>query len=274
MSGIRERMNLLRGRPSAGPEQSADDAVREALRATEEQPAADALPGGSADALMDATTDASPDGSAGEQLASGWRGMNVRTQSNEWGDFLLRRIEYELDHRHGEHRLAELAEAAPALAAFHPAQTDGPSPDSMLFLDLETTGLGSGTGNVPFMTGLGYAEGDRFIVEQALIRHPAEERAMLHHVQRKLEERPYLITYNGRTFDWPLLAGRYIMNGMGRRTANPLHLDFLHPSRSLWRNTLASCRLSQVEEERLGISRKDDVPGSLAPAIYFQFLAD
>src|SRR5690606_17135283 len=54
----------------------------------------------------------------------------------------------------------------------------------------------------------------------------------------------------------------------------PLHFDFLYPSRSLWRNTLPSCRLSSVERERLGLSRVDDVPGSLAPALYFQYLAE
>lgn len=261
MSGIRERMNLLRGRPSSEPQPVADDAVREALRPGPEEPAPDGSSHG-------------PNGEEIAEPAPGWIGMNVRTHSNEWGDFLLRRIEYGLEHRHGDHRLAELIEAAPALSAFHPAQADRPAAERLLFLDLETTGLGVGTGNVPFMTGLGYAEEDRFVIEQALIRHPAEERAMLRHVLGKLGERPYLVTYNGRTFDWPLLAGRYIMNGMGRMGADPLHLDFLHPSRSIWRNTLTSCRLSHVEEERLGINRKDDVPGSLAPSIYFQFLAD
>jgi hypothetical protein len=97
---------------------------------------------------------------------------------------------------------------------------------------------------------------------------------MLAYLAEKLPQYTYLATYNGKTFDWPLVQSRFIMNGLGRKLWEPLHLDFLHPARSVWRNTLVSCRLSHVEEERLGIQREDDVPGSLAPQLYFQFLAD
>src|SRR5690606_20144828 len=84
----------------------------------------------------------------------------------------------------------------------------------------------------------------------------------------------HLVTYNGRSFDWPVLESRFILNGWRRTEAAPGHLDFLHPSRALWRNTLPSCRLSTVEEQRLGIVRSDDVPGSLAPELYMRFLQD
>ncbi len=147
-------------------------------------------------------------------------------------------------------------------------------PDKVLFLDLETTGLGVGTGNVPFMVGLAYSKDGTFYVEQMLIRHPAEERAMIAYLTEKLPSYTHLVTYNGRTFDWPVLHNRFILNGFRHFTWEPIHIDLLHPSRSVWRNTLTSCKLSHVEEERLGITRTDDVPGSLAPAIYFQYLAD
>lgn len=97
---------------------------------------------------------------------------------------------------------------------------------------------------------------------------------MLTYLLGHMKDKTHLVTYNGRTFDWPVLVNRFILNGWRRSGPEPGHLDFLHPSRALWRNTLPSCRLSMVEEARLGIQRGHDVPGSLAPALYFQFLSD
>jgi tetratricopeptide (TPR) repeat protein len=97
---------------------------------------------------------------------------------------------------------------------------------------------------------------------------------MLADLKARLPQFQYLVTYNGRTFDWPLIQSRFIMNGFGSKVWEPLHLDFLHPSRSIWRNTLASCKLSYVEEERLGVFREDDLPGAEAPGRYFAYLAD
>jgi uncharacterized protein YprB with RNaseH-like and TPR domain len=147
-------------------------------------------------------------------------------------------------------------------------------PFRLLFLDTETTGLGVGTGNVPFMIGFGYYTEHSFVVEQTLIRHPGEEKAMLSYLLGHMKMKSHLVTYNGRTFDWPVLVNRFILNGWRRSGAEPGHLDFLHPSRALWRNTLPSCRLSMVEEARLGIQRSNDVPGAMAPALYFQYLHD
>jgi len=273
VSSLRERMNRLRG--SAGAQPGGGGASPNGTGGGQpecRQPdAAGGVPAPEAGDLRHAD-------SVSPALDPAWTALGVTRLVNEAGECLVRRVDYPLDHRHGFHRLDELDECAHALAALC-SGGNGPAPapeaERILFLDLETTGLGVGAGNVPFMTGIGYVEGDRFVIEQTLIRHPAEERAMLEELRVKLAERPYLATYNGRTFDWPLLKGRFIMNGFGRSAAaEPWHLDFLHPSRSIWRNTLASLRLSHVEEERLGIVRSGDVPGSMAPAIYFRFLQD
>lgn len=221
-------------------------------------------------ALENEETRLEPDG---EQLHPAWSSFGVKLKRGEKGEYLVRITEFDLSHRHGTHALGELIDAAIGLTEFH-AGLEPIRPEDVLYLDLETTGLGVGTGNVPFMIGLAYQQGDRFIVEQTLIRHPAEEYAMLYDLERRLRNYRYLATYNGKTFDWPLVQNRMIMNGLGREVKQPLHLDFLHPSRSIWRNTLVSCKLSHIEEERLGIFRSDDVPGSLAPQLYFQFLAD
>ncbi|MCM3629972.1 ribonuclease H-like domain-containing protein [Paenibacillus glycanilyticus] len=249
MSSLRDKMNRLRGSSSAPPSEETAAAI--AAHESQAEPAAD--------------------GDQLETLSEEWSSMGVKLLHNEGGSFLMRRLVYPAQHKHGIHCIGELPGAVSGLSAFHETPVDA---EQLLYLDLETTGLGVGTGNVPFMVGLAYWSGGELIVEQAVIRHPAEERAMLYYLNGKLGSYRYLVSYNGKTFDWPVMQTRFIMNGYNRKLWEPLHLDFLHPSRSIWKNTLASLRLSHVEEERLGIERIDDVPGSLAPQLYFQFLAD
>ncbi|NBD23479.1 ribonuclease H-like domain-containing protein [Paenibacillus glycinis] len=208
------------------------------------------------------------------ELPPEWGEIGVRVVASTEGEFLVRESRYPLAHRHGVHQLAELPVVQRALGAFDQAGSVDPDGANLLFLDLETTGLGVGAGNVPFMVGLAYLQEEAFVVEQMLIRHPAEERAMIGYLCAMLPSFTHLVTYNGRTFDWPVLYNRFVLHGFRTFEWEPVHIDLLHPSRSIWRNTLVSCKLSHVEEERLGIMRSDDVPGSLAPAIYFQYLTD
>jgi uncharacterized protein len=218
-----------------------------------------------------------PERANSEALHAGFREIGVELQHNECGQFLLRRCVYPLPYQHGRHELADLLANASHLhpIAVRQNQKSEPiDPFRLLFLDTETTGLGVGTGNVPFMIGFGYYTEQAFVVEQTLIRHPGEEKAMLSYLLGHMKMKSHLVTYNGRTFDWPVLVNRFILNGWRRSGPEPGHLDFLHPSRALWRNTLPSCRLSIVEEARLGILRSNDVPGALAPAMYFQYLND
>ncbi|MBH5317766.1 ribonuclease H-like domain-containing protein [Paenibacillus sp. GSMTC-2017] len=251
MSGLRDRMNRLRG---VSKDVVTDpDAIANSLAVKVEEEKIESQ-------------------EAAEVLHPAWSTFGVELQTTDEGSFLIRKSTFHLGHFHGTHQLGELVEAASGLKAFHPVAGEM-NPEQILYLDLETTGLGVGAGNVPFMIGIAYQQADTFIVEQTIIRHPAEEYAMLNNLKRKLRNYTYLATYNGKTFDWPLVQNRIIMNGIRGEAWTPLHLDFLHPSRSLWRNTLASCKLSHIEEERLGISRTEDVPGSLAPQLYFQYLA-
>ncbi|OUM99532.1 MAG: hypothetical protein BAA02_11105 [Paenibacillaceae bacterium ZCTH02-B3] len=212
----------------------------------------------------------------------GWRALGAATARNDWGAFLLRRRAYPSGHRHGRHRLGDLEWALPLLAPVTERQNRRapvpsarpPGAEAVLFLDLETTGLGVGTGNFPFLIGLAYMESGTFRVEQLFIRHPGEEPAALAHLLDRLRDRTHLATFNGRAFDWPLLTSRFVLNGWRPTGDGPLHLDLLPPSRALWRHALASCRLSAIEEHRLGIEREDDIPGALAPTFYFRYLED
>jgi len=256
MSGLRERLNRLR---------SAE------VNATE-------LATGSDAKLPTEPAEKSNSDSEQSMLSPEFRHIGVELKSNEEGQFLLRRKRYPFPYRHG---LYDLAALLPCAMNLHPIalrqnqqSSEEIDPYRLLFLDTETTGLGVGTGNVPFMIGFGYYTKDAFVVEQTLIRHPGEEKAMLTYLLGHMKDKSHLVTYNGRTFDWPVLVNRFILNGWRRSGQEPGHLDFLHPARALWRNTLPSCRLSIIEESRLGIHRYDDVPGALAPALYFQYLSE
>ncbi|WP_010494126.1 ribonuclease H-like domain-containing protein [Paenibacillus elgii] len=210
-----------------------------------------------------------------------WSVVGAAMEHTEWGDFVIRRRTYEAGFRHGQYELGRLSSCAEELfALLEPAagtaaanRSAAPFHERLLFLDTETTGLGHGAGNVPFMVGVGFYQGNQYHIEQMLIRHPGEESAMLAYLEQKLAAHPVLISYNGKSFDWPIVKNRYIMNRMELAAEPAGHIDFLHPSRSLWKHTLPSCRLGKVEEERLGVHREEDVPGSLAPTLYFQYLA-
>jgi uncharacterized protein YprB with RNaseH-like and TPR domain len=201
-----------------------------------------------------------------------WLDMDVTLMTNEWGSFLNRKRTFSIQHKHGQYELAKLTGCVQELQSFHPSSEVGL--EQLLFFDTETTGLGIGAGNVPFMIGIGYYEQEKFITEQFFIRNPAEELAMLRYFNTCLTRFSHVVSYNGRTFDWPIVHNRYVLNRLKLSNPDLLHLDFLYASRSFWKNTLPSCRLSKVEEERLGFSRLDDVPGSMAPTLYFQYLSE
>lgn len=143
--------------------------------------------------------------------------------------------------------------------------------EDILFLDTETTGLSHGAGTVAFLVGIGYFEGDYFIVRQYLMRDYDEEIFLLQRVLAHLSKKTTLCTFNGASFDMPLLESRFTMN----RLPNPWklqHIDLLHVARRVWKLRLKSCRLSRLEERVLGIVREDDLPGALVPERYFQYL--
>ena len=141
-----------------------------------------------------------------------------------------------------------------------------------IFLDTETTGLAGGAGTYIFLVGVGYFEGDQFCVRQYFMRDYNEERALLSALNDLLSNFKAVVTYNGKTFDLPLMESRYIMSGMKMGLENPYHFDLLYPARRLWKRRLESCSLSTVEREILKVIRDDDVPGYLIPEIYFRYL--
>jgi hypothetical protein len=147
-----------------------------------------------------------------------------------------------------------------------------PPPDAPLVcLDTETTGLATAAGTVAWLIGLGWWEGDRFRQVQLLLPDHAEERALLSALAATIAPNAWLVTYNGRGFDWPLLVARY---RLARRAApdHGGHLDLLPIVRRLFRHRMANARLRTAEAELLGLHRVGDVEGWEIPGRYLQFL--
>lgn len=158
-----------------------------------------------------------------------------------------------------------------ALLALDPALA-ACDPRGALYLDTETTGLG-GSGSLAFLVGLCWFEDGRgWMLEQLLLRSPAEEAALLRRVAELLDRSSMLVTYNGKSFDRPLLDMRLLMNRMPPLPARP-HLDLLSVARRLHKRRLGGCRLVHLESEVLGWQRnEDDIPGAEIPPRYGHFL--
>jgi uncharacterized protein YprB with RNaseH-like and TPR domain len=150
-------------------------------------------------------------------------------------------------------------------------------PERWLFLDTETTGLAGGTGTYAFLIGLAWWDAGGLQVEQFFMRDFAEEHSLLQELSQRAAARPVLVTFNGKSFDWPLLENRFTMT---RSIAVPklaAHLDLLHPARALWKLRLGSVRLVELERHvldapRLGWHRENDIASALIPQFYFDYL--
>jgi len=141
----------------------------------------------------------------------------------------------------------------------------------LLCLDTETTGLGSAAGTVAFLIGIGWWQGDRMRLVQVFLPDLSEEGALLDALSAEIPPGAHLVTYNGRSFDWPLLETRY---RMGRRVPPALdgHLDLLLLVRRLFRHRLPDARLQTVEKHLLRRHRAPDIPSWEIPAAYHSFL--
>ena len=155
-----------------------------------------------------------------------------------------------------------------ALAAL-PYRVDADSP--LVCLDLETTGLATGAGTVAFLVGLGTWDGATMTVRQLLLPDHADENALLDVLVDELPPDCWLVTYNGRTFDWPLLVARFRLHRRPPPTFAG-HLDLLPVARQLWKHRTGNARLATIEEAVCAVARDGDLPGALIPERYFGYL--
>ncbi|NOT01567.1 MAG: ribonuclease H-like domain-containing protein [Phycisphaerales bacterium] len=139
---------------------------------------------------------------------------------------------------------------------------------ALLFVDLETCGF---SGTPVFLIGLLFVADGGFQVVQLLARDHSEEPAILENFARHLDERPHLVTFNGKTFDWPFLADRATHHRIKLRRPTG-HCDLLHVARRCYRKLLPDCKLQTLERHICGRRRYDDVPGSEIPGTYHHFV--
>ena len=191
--------------------------------------------------------------------------LGATSKTNHYGDYLSVRCWCAQPPRHSPDLRALrllMAEAAEEIS----------DPEQWLFLDTETTGLAGGSGTYAFLVGLAWWDGGGLEIEQFFLREYSEERALLFALRERIAEHPVLITFNGKSFDWPLLETRYRMSRKISAPTPRAHLDFLHPARNLWRLRLGSVRLSELERHVLGWDRGADVLSGQIPQIYFDYL--
>jgi hypothetical protein len=206
-----------------------------------------------------------------ERLISG---EVVRTAHGE--HFETERL-WERHRRHGSVDISDLAELPEdLLGPLMGSSAAGSPPARWAFLDTETTGLAGGAGTYAFLIGVGSIEPAGFRLRQFFMRDYGEEPSLLWRLAQYLEGFDVLVTYNGKSYDQPLLETRFRMARAHTGRLRPFdrmeHLDLLFGARRLWKLRLESCRLVDLERRILGVEREGDLPGEMIPYCYFEFL--
>jgi len=194
---------------------------------------------------------------------------------NEQGKYLKTQKIYPKDYQHGLYEMNKFFEDFNNYSLKQITNTDTQIKkegikDNILFIDTETTGLMGGTGTVAFLIGVGYFKDNEFFIEQYLMRDYDEEKAMLNDIKKLLLSFDIIVSFNGKSFDLPLIQTRIILNRLKMPDFN-LHVDLLHSARRIW-SFLDSCSLKSLEDNVLNFKRIDDIEGYLIPSIFFRFI--
>jgi len=184
------------------------------------------------------------------------------------------RTTYPLDTLHGHCTLGDALNANGNHIALSANDEDLLEFDPMnaSFIDTETTGLMGGTGTVTFLVGVGFFEKDQFILDQCFMRDYDDEEGMLHYLADLFKEREIIVSYNGKSFDMPLLRTRFISNRVPFRAEGNPHYDLVHAARRFWKKRLGDCSLGNIERHIMGIRREGDVPSAEIPQIWLRYL--
>jgi uncharacterized protein len=204
-----------------------------------------------------------------------WEKDNVKPYFLDQDYCLIREVSFPLSQKHGHYCFRDFLKAVEIWndqPLSHPLSAAGHKPEELFFFDTETTGLGGGTGNTIFLLGYASVSGDKLILRQHILSNPGSEVPLY---QSFLENVNYktLVTYNGKSFDWPQVKTRHMLVKDHVPKLPPFgHFDLYHAARRLWKHKLDRLKLAVVEKEVLGVERIDDIPGYLAPMIYFDFV--
>ncbi|MFN7917166.1 MAG: ribonuclease H-like domain-containing protein [Vicinamibacterales bacterium] len=202
-----------------------------------------------------------------------------RVLGGEWREagkgrsFVITR-RYEADASYGRHRVGDLAAQLERAQASAQLLSAGAPRVPFLFFDLETTGLSGGAGTHAFLVGCSWFEpSGAFVIEQHLMTDYAAERSMLTLVADDLAKAGALVTFNGKSFDAPVIETRYLFHRLTWPCGDLPHVDVLHPARRFWGGDPAlGCSLIALESQLLGARRVGDVPGFEIPERYFRFV--
>ena len=201
--------------------------------------------------------------------AATWAATGLNIVENDFGMLFTRKVFYPSDYQHGHYTLGQLFNA---IERWEEAGVDHPFAttfdDTLVFFDTETTGL-KGTGTLIFLLGVLEEKRDGFELTQYVLADPSNEAALL--FESKFWQRAMtVVSYNGKSFDWPQLQMRWTLNQQHiPRLREQRQIDLLHSTKRLWKDDLERMKLTQVEQQKLGFFRQGDIPGHLAPIIYF-----
>lgn len=209
--------------------------------------------------------------SAREARKQALSGQEVATEE---GKHWERETFYPSHHLHGQADVGALAGLPhDVLDAISEGSVPAAPPNEWAFLDIETTGFLGDSDTCAFLVGVGRIAPDGFRVRQFFMRDFTEEASLLTGLAQYLDEFRVMITYNGRTFDRPVLESRYVENYAPTPFTKLVHhVDLLHGARRLWKLRYESCRLVELENRVLGYERIEDVNGWMIPHLYYEFV--
>ncbi|OCA90884.1 hypothetical protein A8F94_03175 [Bacillus sp. FJAT-27225] len=204
-----------------------------------------------------------------------WKKAGVKAFHFDGNYCLVREVFYPLHHQHGRYQFSDFHEAVSLweeTGIDHPLSAKGHSAEELFFFDTETTGLGGGTGNTIFLLGQARISEKHLHLKQHILPHPGAEVPLYQSFLESVDYRT-LVTYNGKSFDWPQVKTRHtLVREHVPKLPEFGHFDLYHAARRLWKHKLERMKLSMVEKDVLGVEREDDIPGFLAPMIYFDFV--
>lgn len=195
---------------------------------------------------------------------------------NSAGTFVMKENTYSNQYQHGTIAFSSAIHTEAIHQAGKLVRTSAPSFENMIFIDTETTGLSGGAGTFAFLVGVGsFVHQEGFRLQQFILHDPSEEKAMLLHLTNLIQDESVFVSFNGKSFDIPLLQNRLVVNRIPGNFRERDHLDILHLSRKIWGRQLSSCTLKDLEANVLHLARtSEDVPGWMIPDIYFRYLLD
>ncbi|HHX24184.1 MAG TPA: hypothetical protein GX723_09310 [Thermoanaerobacterales bacterium] len=202
--------------------------------------------------------------------------LDATTVNTPYGVHLMVEKTYDRSYIHGQIKLDSIFDISPEICKLIAKNVvfEGLDFSRAVFIDTETTGLAGGTGTLAFLIGVGFFKNKDFKIIQYFINDFNEEAAALYSLSGLLKNYDSLVSFNGKSYDIPLLSARFMLNRMENPVEKTFHLDLLHSARRLYKERLESVSLSSLEENLLSIERRGDIPGYEIPSVYFRYLRD